>query len=51
MKTNLNAALHEDLARALDIEIANMVRTTATEDAKEAGRAMMEKRKPGFKGY
>ncbi|GGH62810.1 enoyl-CoA hydratase [Frigidibacter albus] len=50
MKQNLNSALTETPEAAMDIEIVNMARTTGTEDQKEAVMAMMEKRKPVFRG-
>jgi 2-(1,2-epoxy-1,2-dihydrophenyl)acetyl-CoA isomerase len=50
MKQNLNAALTEGPETAMDIEIANMARTTETEDQKEAVAALIEKRKPVFRG-
>jgi 2-(1,2-epoxy-1,2-dihydrophenyl)acetyl-CoA isomerase len=50
MKHNLNTALVHDFEASLDIEIANMARTTETEDQKEAVMALAEKRRPHFRG-
>jgi enoyl-CoA hydratase/carnithine racemase len=50
MKDNLDEALHIDYATALDHEAERLVRSSRTEDHKEAVRAFVEKRKPVFMG-
>jgi enoyl-CoA hydratase/carnithine racemase len=50
MKDNLDEALHIDYATALDREAERLVRSSRTEDHKEAVRAFVEKRKPVFVG-
>jgi enoyl-CoA hydratase/carnithine racemase len=50
IKSNLNRALHEDLASCLDVEAERMVQGAMTEDYLEAVRAFTEKRAPSFKG-
>lgn len=51
MKRALNAAAGgADVAAVLDMEAAAMVRTSTTEDHKEAVRAFVEKRAPVFNG-
>jgi len=50
MKDNLDEALHIDYATALDHEAERLVRSSRTEDHKEAVRAFVEKRKPVFVG-
>lgn len=51
MKSALNAAADgATLAQVLDLEAAAMVRTSQTEDHKEAVRAFIEKRAPAFRG-
>ena len=51
MKENLNAAENRTLEDVTDLEIKNMVRTSQTEDQREAVRAMVEKREPSYRGY
>jgi 2-(1,2-epoxy-1,2-dihydrophenyl)acetyl-CoA isomerase len=50
MKDNLNAAERQSLAEILRLEAVNQRISANTEDAKEAGRAFLEKRAPRFKG-
>jgi enoyl-CoA hydratase/carnithine racemase len=50
MKSNLNRALHSDLATCMDFEADRMVRGAMTDDYREAVAAFSEKRKPAFKG-
>jgi len=51
MKQNLNAVDRLSAKELVDLETRNMVRTSETEDAREAALAMVEKRVPAFKGY
>jgi len=51
MKKNLNHAEQATLEEVSDLEIINQVRTSETEDQKEAIRAMLERREPVFRGY
>jgi enoyl-CoA hydratase/carnithine racemase len=51
MKDNLDHALTTDLLDSMDQEAACMVRSTRTTDHKEAVRAFVDKRKPGFVGH
>ena len=51
MKQNLNAAEFGRLEDCFDLEVRNQNRAGATEDSKEAIRALFEKRTPDFKGY
>lgn len=51
MKRNLAAAETQSLEEILELEIYNMQRCSATEDAKEMFLAIKEKRKPIYKGY
>ena len=48
MKRNLNLAAHADLRTVLEQEALNMTLSGISPDAKEAGRAFVEKRKPQF---
>ncbi|HLZ72207.1 MAG TPA: enoyl-CoA hydratase-related protein [Dehalococcoidia bacterium] len=48
MKRNLNLAAHADLRTVLESEALNMTLSGITPDAREAGRAFVEKRKPQF---
>ena len=48
MKENINRALTADFKTCLAMEADRMVRTSATDDHREAVRAFMEKRKPQF---
>ena len=50
MKRNMNAAESNTLTEHLDLEAWHHTRTGMTEDHKEAARAVVEKREPGFKG-
>ncbi len=50
MKRNLNLALTCDVETALEAEAANMSRSLATEDHREAAAAFVEKRPPRFVG-
>jgi len=51
IKQNLNASHGLTPEDMVDLETQHMMRTTDTEDAREAARAMGEKRTPVFKGY
>lgn len=51
IKQNVQAALDENVERAIAIESRNMVRSRLTQDAKEAMAAFADKREPKFKGY
>src|SRR5579883_1891522 len=48
MKRNLNLAAHADLRTVLESEALNMTLSGLALDAREAGRAFVEKRKPQF---
>lgn len=50
MKENINRSLSCDLGTALDAEAANMSRSMATTDHREATAAFLEKRAPVFRG-
>ncbi len=50
MKRNLNAAPHNTLSEALDLEAPHMVRTLMTDDHKGASLAFVRKEKPVFQG-
>ena len=50
MKENLNRAATGDLASCLALEADRMVRSTQTEDHREAVAAFLAKRKPEFQG-
>jgi 2-(1,2-epoxy-1,2-dihydrophenyl)acetyl-CoA isomerase len=50
IKQNLNDADHLSFSAALDSEAVRHVTSGTTEDAREAGRAFLEKRAPVFKG-
>jgi 2-(1,2-epoxy-1,2-dihydrophenyl)acetyl-CoA isomerase len=50
MKENLNRAVHGELGECLDMEAAHHIRTSRTEDHREAARAFVEKREPVFRG-
>ena len=50
MKQNFNAAECGTLSELLDLEALNQVKTSRTEDHREAARAFVEKRAPVFKG-
>jgi 2-(1,2-epoxy-1,2-dihydrophenyl)acetyl-CoA isomerase len=51
MKQNFNAAESGTRARLLDLEARHQVVTGRTQDHKEAARAFVEKRAPGFAGH
>lgn len=51
MKSNLDEALSLDFLSALDIEAQRLVRSSMTDDHKEAVRAFIEKRQPKFAGH
>jgi 2-(1,2-epoxy-1,2-dihydrophenyl)acetyl-CoA isomerase len=50
MKKNINTATDYPLERSFEVEVMNQHRAGATEDSKEAIRAMFEKREPVFQG-
>jgi len=50
MKRNMNAAESGTLGELLDLEAWHHSRTGETEDHREAARAFVDKREPGFKG-
>ncbi|MBW2243496.1 MAG: enoyl-CoA hydratase/isomerase family protein [Deltaproteobacteria bacterium] len=50
MKANLDRALHQDLPACLAGEAEAVVRSSQTEDHREAVRAFVEKRPPRFEG-
>jgi enoyl-CoA hydratase/carnithine racemase len=50
MKDNLDEAAHIDFLTALDREAERLVRSSGTEDHREAVRAFIGKRKPRFSG-
>jgi len=50
MKQNFNAAECGTLSELLDLEALNQVKTSRTEDHREAARAFVEKRPAVFKG-
>lgn len=50
MKQNFNAAENGSLSELLDLEALNQVKTSRTEDHREAARAFVDKRAPSFKG-
>lgn len=50
MKKNINTAADHPLERAFEVEVMNQHRIGASEDSKEALRAMFEKREPVFQG-
>ncbi len=50
MKENLNRAVVQDFKTCLDLEADRMVRSTQTEDHREAVAAFLAKRKPKFQG-
>ena len=51
IKDNLNHALKSDFLDSMDQEAENMVRSSRTNDHKDAVRAFIEKRKPTFAGH
>lgn len=51
IKQNLNASHGLSPEELVDLETTHMMRTTETEDAKEAAKAMVEKRPAVFRGY
>jgi len=51
MKRNLAAAETQALEQVLELEVYNMQRCSATDDAREMFLAVKEKRKPVYKGY
>ena len=50
IKRNLNRAEANSLSELLDLEAANQVLTSRTEDHREAAKAFVEKRAPVFRG-
>jgi len=50
MKQHFNAAENGTLSELLDLEALNQIKTSRTEDHREAARAFVEKRPPLFKG-
>lgn len=50
IKKNLNTAADQPLERAFEVEALNQQRAGATEDSREAIRALVEKRTPLFQG-
>ena len=50
MKENLLRSAHGDLGECLDLEATHHLRTTLTEDHREAAVAFTEKREPSFRG-
>ncbi len=51
MKENINAAEERGLAEVTDLEVKNMVRSSETDDQREAVQAMIDKREPLYRGY
>jgi 2-(1,2-epoxy-1,2-dihydrophenyl)acetyl-CoA isomerase len=50
MKENLNRAVNGELGDCMDIEATHHIRTTLTEDHREAAKAFVERRTPRFTG-
>ena len=50
MKENLNRAVGGELGECLDMEAAHHLRTSLTDDHKEAARAFVDTREPAFRG-
>jgi 2-(1,2-epoxy-1,2-dihydrophenyl)acetyl-CoA isomerase len=50
MKENLNRAVLGDLGDCMDLEVTHHLRTSLTEDHREATQAFVEKREPTFRG-
>lgn len=50
MKENLNRAINGELGECLDLEATHHIRTSATDDHREAAAAFVAKRSPVFKG-
>lgn len=50
MKENLNRAMNGELGDCMDIEVSHHIRTTLTDDHREAAKAFTERREPRFTG-
>ncbi len=50
MKENINRAVTGELGDCMDLEVTHHVHTAHTDDHREAARAFVDKRQPGFHG-
>ncbi len=51
MKGHVNQALTGDVDASVDLEVAGMIAGMKTRDHKKGIRALVEKRKPEFRGH
>jgi len=51
MKENLNRAVNGELGECMDIEVTHHIRTGLTDDHREAAKAFVDRRDPGFTGH
>jgi 2-(1,2-epoxy-1,2-dihydrophenyl)acetyl-CoA isomerase len=51
MKENLNRAVNGELGECMDIEATHHIRTGLTDDHREAAKAFVERRDPGFTSH